>query len=239
VDIINPSCAAASSYTPSITLHPNLLNVIIVRRITFDSIEATGAQHLWPFTIDSERDQRILLRCHKFIQTQFKLKQLTSKESRSELATVLERFLVGDCIIELCQLLHIAQGTPYPTGEDFSTVIWKTLVCDRAQGSMVKATPAYRDIFDYFLTSMAIIDQTWNPPRVSQDVACDMQKLSMSSDWTSIVERRSNIFRSGASSFSFTRKRARTARGYVGQFPMDARVGDLAIGLCGSFLGSS
>jgi len=205
--IADPSWTAASAFASSIRLHPNKPDILIVRGIIFDRIEILGIHH-------SLIDHRV----------------------RERLGAKPSIMLIADCITELCQLLHIERGREYPTGEAYETVIWKTLICNIAKGSMKRAPLTYATFYKALLLLIVAHDPSWPAantlyPNLSEEELVEELVKDLGEELLSYkasdIATIGNVIIQGARELCYRKRRGGTRRGYVGQFSIHSLVGDL------------
>ncbi|MCJ1408686.1 hypothetical protein MMC19_002761 [Ptychographa xylographoides] len=206
--IAGPSWTAATASASSIRLHPNKLDILIVRGVTFDRIEILGSSH--------------------------SLVDLTARERLGAEPSIM---FIADCITEMCHLLRIEQGRQYPTGELYDAVIWKTLICNLARGSMKQAPLRYATFYKALLLLIVAHNPSWpaaitlypNLPgkaplvqELAKELAEDLP-INRASDTATM----GNVIIQGARELCYRKRRGRTRRGYVGQFSLHSLVGDM------------
>ena len=198
----NPAAAAATCHTSDIRLHNENPDVLIVRAVLFDSIKTIGRMH-----------------------KRATMKQEVKINGKVEDYTHPNIALVGDCISELHELLFKdGSHAVYATGEDQADITWRTLSCDCAKNSQQRAPPEYINYYRSLLLSIKASYPTCSLPH---------EPYFTSLTWNEAVQ---NMMREAKDALfmlelmkihCLLRRRGRTSNGYVGQFPVDARKGDV------------
>jgi len=210
--LTQPAFSAASAFQSSIRLHPSLKDKLIVKGVRVDTVESLGALHtLAGICLDEET-----LRHHG------------SRNYNSDLENEKTMRLTTKCVIEARHMLNerfSAGKEKYPTLEDIYTVIWRLLICNLANRSLLAASPEYVKFYRAFEIA-ASGDTSANAEPFSIPELTPTEKLELITGGSNMAHN-CLVFMQGASEFSVTRRRCLSLRnGYIGQVPLNTRVGD-------------
>jgi hypothetical protein len=204
--VTNPAVAAASSFTSLIRLHPSNPDILVVRALLFDEIDDLGKIH-----------ESVNTRTHK--QSETPIERGTDNTREDSIIT-----LIVDCITELHELLSKEHMPRYPNGEDHETVVWRTLMCNYAKNSTAEAPSIY---FEYYRSFLWLAKADYEGRNIPQNSYLDSIRDDkiVQQDPNDVVARARVIIQQMRRLCS-SKRRGRTTRGYVGQFCLDAQLGD-------------
>lgn len=163
--------------------------------------------------------QNVLENVPTWWQEASQLDKLEPRLRIETLVTVAQFALVADCVLELHGLLMSGPPT-YPTGEALREVNMGTMA-PNATKDIENEREAWSNEFDVFLVTVQSCYRTWReiyPPQHEQNPYVYDERDGFLGT--------SSRFGNSAYGFCYSLKRARSCRGYVGQFPLDTRVGD-------------
>jgi hypothetical protein len=198
---------AATNLKPFISLHESRPGILVVRGIQFDSIKALGS--IW--RSDPPQVPALTARVNAKFPGETNHDNFKRKMGITSLH---DNLLVGDCIKALHKIL--GQQGRYPTGEEISTVLWQTAVCN---GLVKSGPPLDEKCFRAFSLIVSAMDKSWLWPRLAISMS-EMQNPGK------LVEEAGSFLRD-AREFCCSRRRAVSSQGYAAQVPLSTQVGDL------------
>ncbi|KAK2593669.1 hypothetical protein QQS21_008638 [Conoideocrella luteorostrata] len=222
----NPSCSAASSFVSFIQLHPSLPDVIVVRGLIFDLISNLGINHGPRYSKDRREVFQQPTKLNGKVESLSGSASSASHHSHvANKSTYKSSILhIADCITELYQLLRSGQNSTYPTGEVEEDVVWKTLICNNTLNSMKKASSDYAVFYQCLITVILAHNRSWKVPQLNPG---PLSFKELAGYGPSDVAGKSDVFVTGSIEFCNTKRRGRTRRGFVGQFPLKSQIGDM------------
>lgn len=208
--------AAATSRPQAIYLRPSLPNVLVVRGVFFDTI-AKVKKNLKSFDNPTQDNFTTVLRDLRGIPTE-------GMNFRSDFTAIRKFNQIQAAAEYLCNsealLKEFWRSSPYPTGEDLETVLWRTGICDNSGADRLRAPATHRNFFQAFKLSARAFFTTWPGPDLTYDeistITSDMKSNAQDSKtYIRLVEE-----------WWYGRIMGRTSTGFVGQIPSNSREGD-------------
>ncbi len=227
--VADPAYAAATLHPASLRVQPNMPDHLTVRGLVFDHVEFLGP--IFSSELPNEYNKDAL----KVLQELYPGNNMSGSENSATQIHPIEWYrMVADCITEISQMLKTSRLSRYPTREDQMTVIWRTAICNLSADRLSKASPDYVENVKAFVALVSsLFHESWSAP----DKLAEYQWEAMVSGGSAnlqLILAMISIFVTDTVPYCMSRRRGRTKRGYVGQFPNQARVGDVVFVPLGS-----